>query len=170
MGSGKSTLAPLLANMLGYEHIDLDREIERKSGLLISEIFRIHGEQYFRDLERSLLINFSTRKNLVIALGGGTITYNNNIAIMKSTGLVVYLKTSPEIIIRRVKRNQNRPLLQDEDGTLLTEDALRARIQNLLTLREPFYTQADVTLEIGNARVAFTVDKLVRKLRGMVEG
>ena len=169
MGSGKSTLAPIIANVLGYEHVDIDKAIEGKTGLTISDIFKTHGEAYFRSIERAILVELSLKPNVVVALGGGTVAFNDNLSIMKSSGLLVYLKADPEIIIRRVKRKENRPLLKDEDGTMLTEEALRTRIHTLLTTREQFYLKADIIIEVGNANIPLTVDRIVNKIRKHVD-
>ncbi len=169
MGSGKSTLAPLIANVLGYDHADIDHLIEQRTGTTVAELFATRGEPFFRNLEHEILIELSHRSNLVVALGGGTIVFGNNLQIMKETGLLVYLKASPEAIVRRVKRKQNRPLLKDEDGTMLTEEALRNRVYDLLALREPFYQQSDIIIEVGNAAVAYTVDRVARLIRDRIE-
>ncbi|TAK57549.1 MAG: shikimate kinase [Bacteroidetes bacterium] len=169
MGSGKSTLAPLLANVLGYTVLDLDAEIERLNNMTISEMFRIHGESYFREKEHTILLQTKQEENIIVALGGGTITIGDNLDIIKSSGLLVYLKTTPEVILRRVKRKETRPMLHDEKGIVLTDDALRERIRALLAKREPFYSQADITIEVGDVAIAFTVDRIIKSIRKHID-
>src|SRR5437773_606281 len=103
MGSGKSTLAPILANTLGYSYRDIDAEIERITGRPITSIFSDQGESFFRDVERRILAEIgSTEKGCVISLGGGTIANETNLQIIKSSGILIYLKADAEQILRRV--------------------------------------------------------------------
>ncbi|MBI3189900.1 MAG: shikimate kinase [Ignavibacteriales bacterium] len=169
MGSGKSTLAPLIANVFGFDVVDLDTEIEKRTGTIISEIFQTHGEAYFRKIEQELLLETMTRQNIVVALGGGAIAFGNNLQVMKDSGLLVYLKVEPEEILRRVKRIQNRPLLKDKDGVMLSDDSLRNRISSLLLLREPYFNQADITILFEDASIALTVDRIVRLIRNHIQ-
>lgn len=165
MGSGKSTIAPILANTLGYSFIDIDKEIEHIAGKRVSEIFSDLGEEYFRDVERSALRDASLKDGCVISLGGGTITNEPNFRLVKSSGILIYLKISTEQIFRRMKHKTDRPLLKSSDGGILEEEDLRNRINILLENREQFYTQADITVITDNLRVGLTVDKIVDDLR-----
>ena len=169
MGSGKSTIAPILANTLGYSIIDLDSEIEKSVGKKISGIFDEKGETYFRDVERSLLINASLQHGCVVSLGGGTISNDENLRVVKSSGILVYLKTDLEHIVRRLRHKDDRPLLKSDEGSRLSESELRSRVKHLLTIREPYYNQADVTINTDNQRVGSTVDEVVRSIRQLIE-
>lgn len=164
MGSGKSTIAPILANTLGYANLDIDLEIERRAGKKISVIFSVDGEVAFRGIEQAVLRESTRMEPCVVALGGGTITYEGNLDIIKKSGILVYLKSDAEGIYQRVKNKKCRPLLQAADGSSLPEVALRERIEQLLALREPYYKQADVTVPIGNT-IGSTVDAIVRAIR-----
>lgn len=168
MGSGKSTIGPILANTLGYEALDLDREIERKAGKSVSAIFAEAGEEKFRLLERELLQACAVRSRCIVSLGGGTVSSKENLAIIKAAGLLVYLKVGEEHIVRRLSRKTDRPLLRADDGSLLGETDLRSRVREILRRREPFYQQADLTIEISDQRVGLTVDRLVHALRGRI--
>ena len=169
MGSGKSTLAPILANTLGYTFIDIDLEIERAAGKTVSAIFHEHGEAYFRETEHEVLERVSKGARCVISLGGGTITTASNLAIAKSTGIMIYLKTDVNNIFHRMKHKTDRPVLQDSFGERLSDDELRKRITEILAAREPFYSQADITVETDDRRVGVTVDRIVRALAGKIE-
>ena len=170
MGSGKSTLAPILANTLGYSYRDIDAEIERITGKQIAAIFTEHGEEFFRDVERKLLLEVSsTEKGCVISLGGGTIANDANLRIVKSSGVLVYLKADTEQIVRRMKFKADRPLLKTKDGTRLSEEELRARIKQLLSQRQPYYVQADVTIMTDEQNIGFTIDEIVRSIGQLVD-
>lgn len=162
MGSGKSTIAPILANTLGYSCFDIDSEIQHLAGKQVSEIFSELGEEYFRSLEHALLLEVSAREACVISLGGGTIANGNNLQVVKSSGILIYLKIAPEFIFHRLKHKTDRPMLKSGDGTLLGEAELRSRIDALLTQREPFYAQADLTVTTDNRNIGRTVDEIVR--------
>jgi shikimate kinase len=169
MGSGKSTLGPILANTLGYEHIDIDHEIEKIAGKKVLEIFRERGEEDFRKIEHQALVQASMGSHCIISLGGGTIAKLPNLAITKSTGILIYLKADVNRIARRVKHKTDRPLLQTPDGKRLSDDELLIRINDILEVREPFYNQADIIIETIDHRVGVTVDEIVRALTGLIE-
>jgi shikimate kinase len=165
MGSGKSTIAPILANTLGYTHLDLDHDIERRMGKTISMIFSEHGEQFFRDFERSTLRESGTQENCVVSLGGGTIVNTENLRIVLSHGILIYLKADIQHIFFRMRHKTNRPLLRTEDGKQLSDEELRTRIDTLLAQREPFYSQADITVPTDEQHVGKTVDAIVKQLK-----
>lgn len=164
MGSGKSTIGPILANTIGYEFIDIDRAVERMVGKSVNEIFLESGEDQFRSLERSLVAEIQHREKLVISLGGGTMVDSDNFKVIANSGIVVYLKSTPEQIYRRVHHRDDRPVLRHKDGTRLTDEQLRARIDDLYQLREPVYAKADFTIVAGEKKVGVTVDEIVRCL------
>ncbi len=170
MGSGKSTIGPILANTIGYEFADLDRMIEQAEERAISEIFRVDGEQYFRSLERALIAKLSTQTHLVVSLGGGTLVDPVTFRTIKSTGILVHIKLTPELILRRLQHRSDRPMLMDGKGNRLSEEDLRVRIGELYASREPLYAQADVTIEADERRVGITVDRVVRALSPLLRG
>jgi len=164
MGSGKSTIGPILANALGYTFADVDKLIEEKEGRSISNIFKSNGESYFRDAERSIITEVSALANTVIALGGGAVTRQENLKTIKRTGIVVYLKASSDHISERLKHQEDRPLIQDENGHPLSDDRLRERINSLLQQREPFYQQADIVVTVDNKFIEQIVDEIITQL------
>jgi shikimate kinase len=164
MGSGKSTIGPILANTLGYEFVDLDNTIEERQGMSVKRIFQEFGEEHFRRLERSMVNELVEKKHLVVSLGGGTMVDPSNFRVIIMSGVVVYLKVTPEQIFKRLHHKLDRPILTDIRGDRLSSDELRARIQELFLRREPFYLKADITVPTDDERVGITVDRIVKKL------
>lgn len=164
MGSGKTTVGPILANTIGYDFIDLDDAVESGTGLSVASIFRERGEEGFRGIERDVLRSLSLRERIVVALGGGALTDAGSLAIASTTGIVVYLHSSLEQIVSRLKRKSDRPLLLADDGLPLNDRALRERIGLLLESREPTYRRADIIVDTDGSKLGLTVDAIVRKL------
>jgi shikimate kinase len=165
MGSGKSTSGPILANTLGYDFADVDRAVEASEGRAVREIFRENGEAYFRERELQALRTLSTRPRMVISLGGGTLVQPSAFQLIRSTGIMVYLKMSPDEVMRRLQHRTDRPLLLDARGEQLPEDQLRARIEQLYSERSPYYEAADVVVPTDETRVGMTVDRIVKLIR-----
>lgn len=111
MGSGKTTTGRALAKLLSIPFVDLDDRIVQKAGRSINEIFKDQGERYFRDLETEALKNVSKSSNQIVATGGGIVINPENRTRLKETGLVIYLKTSTDVLWERVKEKKDRPLL-----------------------------------------------------------
>ncbi|RPH37805.1 shikimate kinase [bacterium] len=169
MGCGKSTIGPILANTIGYDFVDVDRQIEQAEGRSINEIFSEKGEKHFRDLERTVLMKVCSLPRTVISLGGGTMTVAENLEVILATGLVVYLKITPEQLFHRLRHRSDRPLLRTADGSQLGDEELRARIQLLYEAREPLYARADVIVLTDGTKLGLTVDSIVRRLSGLIE-
>lgn len=115
MGSGKTTTGRALAKLLALPFVDLDEQIVERAGLSVNEIFKTQGEPYFRRLESELLSQASSKSDQVIATGGGIVVDPANTSRMKRTGLILYLKTSLEVLWERVKEKKDRPLLSGSD-------------------------------------------------------
>lgn len=169
MGTGKSTLGPIVANTLGWDSVDLDAEIVKATGMKISTIFKERGEEYFRNLETQLLNDCSEKLKIIVSLGGGTITRNENMVTIKKTGILVYLKSSPERIFLRLKNKTDRPLFQTFDKVILSEEEALLKIKNLLNEREKFYKSADLIFDIDGITVGETVDRIVKVLKKKYE-
>jgi len=136
MGTGKSSVGRLTAHLLHFTFLDTDKVIEARAGKTIAEIFEQEGEPAFRDWERRIVEELKLRTQTVIATGGGLPANEANLASLKTHALVVCLWASAEAIYERVRAHSHRPLLNDPDP--------QAKIRHLLSVREPFYRQADV--------------------------
>ena len=141
MAAGKTTLGKYAARRLGREFIDLDRYIEARFMRSVSELFAELGEEKFREIERNMLHEVGEFDNVLVAAGGGTPCFFDNMEYMKRCGIVVYLTCSVDVICRRLIAAKNkRPLV---DG-VRAED-LPDVVGRMLTLREPVYIQAHHT-------------------------
>lgn len=138
MGCGKSTLGRALSQTCGLQFIDLDHYIENRFHRTVSEIFAERGEAGFRRLERAMLEEVSGFSDTIIACGGGTPCFFDNMELMNSLGLTVWLNTPVERLYERLKRNRSkRPILADK-----TDDELMDFIVEALGQREPYYGKA----------------------------
>ncbi|WP_051650003.1 shikimate kinase [Rhizobium etli] len=138
MGSGKTSVGRPLAARLGLDFVDADAEIEAAHRMTIPEIFAQHGETYFREGERRILARLLAGGPKVVATGGGAFMNSETRAHIAATGVSIWLKADFDILIRRVRRRANRPLLRSPDP----EGALRKLIDD----RYPTYALADVTV------------------------
>jgi shikimate kinase len=150
MGSGKSQLGKKLAALLGTGFIDLDLLISQQEKKSVPEIFQQAGEEEFRRLERVYLERIISEDQVsVIALGGGTVCFNNNLARVKEAGILVYIELNAAALFDRLKNGaQGRPLLKGLSG-----DAMLQKITKLLQERKTFYEQAHVTVKGVNLTV-----------------
>lgn len=158
MGAGKTTIGRQLADTLGLEFLDSDREIERRSGVDIPTIFDFEGEAGFRRRERAMIESLTRHDDLVLATGGGVVLDPDNRRDLASRGTVVYLETSVEEQLRRTRHDRNRPLLQADDR--------RATLERLDAERGPLYREiADIVVSTDGSRRAATVERIARALR-----
>lgn len=111
MGTGKSTVAKALTASTNMKCIEMDELIEKQQQMAITDIFAKYGEQHFRDLETALLESLKSEENLVVSCGGGSVLRDENAAMMKEHGCIVWLTATPETIFERVKDSTNRPIL-----------------------------------------------------------
>ena len=160
MASGKSTLGPILSNTLGWNFFDLDRLIERDANRSIRKIFEDNGEEYFREIETKTLRMLSLLENHIISLGGGTIASDTNLEIIKSSGYLIYLESSPEETYKRLRYKRDRPALLFDGDEEPTKSEFIEKINFLLEKRLRYYNQADLTINTDNYQVGRTVDKL----------
>jgi shikimate kinase len=169
MGSGKSTIGPILANTIGYNFVDLDLFIEQQEKRKIGDIFKQEGEKAFREMERKFLKQVAGTPRLVISLGGGTITDQDSLDLVKESGVLVYLKADPEYIYKRLRTKSDRPMLRTADGDLMDAEQLQLRIDELLTKRKNYYEQAHVIIHTDDKKIGNTIDELVKMLRHHIE-
>lgn len=131
MGSGKTTVGRVLASRLGLEFVDLDQAIEQRCGVEVALIFEIEGESGFRARERAMLEEIIRRDGILLATGGGSVLDPDNRALLRARALVVWLQTSVDQQIKRLARDQRRPLLRAPNR--------RQRLEQLATERDPVY-------------------------------
>lgn len=164
-GSGKSTVGRQLARRLGLVFVDSDVEIERRLGCSIREYFEREGEDNFRDVEQTTIFelfetSISSSLNaaaLVLSTGGGSVLRSVNRKILRQNGQVVYLHSQPDDIIKRLRHDRNRPLLQVGDPL--------QRLRDLYTVRDPLYREtAHFVVETGRPSVATLVNMIVMQL------
>ena len=149
MGSGKSTIGNILAKKLNRDFKDSDHFIEQRTGVDIARIFDIEGETGFRDRESKALKTLLSQNNRVVATGGGSVLREENRALLRSKGYIIFLDTSVNQQLQRLRRDKKRPLLQTENP--------RERLENLFDARRPIYLDlADLAIK--------TDRKLARKL------
>ena len=138
MGAGKSTIGPLLSTRLGWTFVDLDEEIERWSGNPIRTIFEVHGEAYFRSLEKSAIERLRDRQCCVVALGGGAFVAEENRLLVRDLGWSVFLDCPLELLLTRCPADGRRPLLRDYP-----------RIEALYQSRLPSYQTSDFRIDVS---------------------
>jgi shikimate kinase len=154
MGTGKSVVGRRLAERLGLSFLDLDDLIEEAAGMAIPEIFASEGESGFRRREREVIASLATRRDCVIATGGGAVLDPENVRNLKTGAVIICLRAEPTIILERIGADAHRPLLQGPDRL--------ARIRELLEQRASAYAQADFSVETGRFDPEEIVDRIVR--------
>jgi shikimate kinase len=154
MGSGKTAVGKHLARLLRAPFRDSDAEIESRTGVDISYIFSREGEAGFRQREREVLEEVTRESPIVLATGGGAILLPENRQVLNERGFVVYLRTSLDQQVERVRQGRNRPLLHNVDPlTKLTE---------LMVVREPLYESlADFTIATDGRKVHMVADAIL---------
>ena len=142
MGSGKSYWAQQLSAQYNIDWMDLDAEIEKETSLTIKEIFETEGEAFFRNKERDALHNLSSFQNIVIATGGGTPCFHNNMQWMNEQGTTIWIDEPIDVLVKRlVPEKAHRPLIKN-----LSDHELHTFLSHKLKEREPFYSQAKFRL------------------------
>jgi shikimate kinase len=152
MGAGKSTVGRRLAARLGLGFADADTEIEAAAGMPISEIFAKHGEDYFRAGEKRVIARLLDGGPQVLATGGGAVMDASTRGLIAANGVSVWLKADAEILQRRTRRRNDRPLAD--------------KIAMLLPEREPFYAQSDITVQSREEPHEAVVEEIIVALAG----
>lgn len=157
MGCGKSSVGRRLAHRLGVPFADADDEIELAHRKTIKEIFADHGEAYFRQGEKRVIARMLRNGPQVLATGGGAYMDPDTRAAIRANGIAIWLKADLPLLMRRVLRRSNRPLLQAEDP--------QAVMQGLMDKRYPVYAEADLTIESRDVPHEVMVDDILRALK-----
>jgi shikimate kinase len=164
MGAGKSTLGKAVSRQLGVDFIDLDTYIERRTHRTVKQIFAEDGEDAFRELERRMLHEVADIDHVVIAAGGGTPCFFDNMQYMNAHGTTVFLEVSEPVLINRLKLGKRkRPLLASK-----TDEELQEVVREAMARRLPFYQQAQLRFSAdeleSDAQVRASVERLCRLL------
>jgi len=156
MGCGKSSIGRRLAAALGLPFVDADDEIERAALKSIPEIFADHGEAYFREGERKVIKRLLANGPQVLATGGGAFMNEETRAAIKTAGISVWLRADLDVLMRRVAKRDNRPLLKADDPT--------AVMRNLMEQRYPVYAEADITIDSRDTTHDIIVNEIITSL------
>lgn len=162
MGSGKSTVGRRLATRLHLPFLDADHEIEAAAGMSIADIFSIHGEPYFRDGEARVIARLLDGGPCVLATGGGAFMRKDTRERIARKGISLWLKADGDVILKRVKRRADRPLLQTADPA--------ATIDRLIAERSPMYALADLAVSSRDVPHEKIVDECVDALHARLTG
>src|SRR5215475_11851623 len=157
MGAGKSTIGRRLSARLNLPFVDADTEIEAAAGMTIPEIFEAHGEPHFRDGEARVIARLLDNGPGVLATGGGSFMREETRRRIGEKAVSIWLKADSDIIMRRVKRRADRPLLHTADPA--------ATVNRLLSEREPVYQRADLTIASRDVPHEKIVDECIDALR-----
>lgn len=157
MGCGKSTIGKILSEKTKRPFIDMDRYIEKKTNMTVSEIFEKYGEKKFREIESGVCFELSQKRGIIIASGGGTLTFQKNIDILNKTGRIVFIDVKYEILCERLRHDTKRPLLQVENRD--------EKIRELLDKRTPVYKGASSVYVDGNFASGYVADIILSILR-----
>ena len=160
MGAGKSTIGKRVAQMLGIPFIDADTEIEAVSRMTIPELFERYGEPEFRDLERRVIRRILRSGPKVLATGGGAFMNEQTRKAITRAGVSVWLKADLDVLMERVSRKGNRPLLKTADP--------RATMQGLMDVRYPVYAEAQVTIHSRDEKKEVMASEVVDALASML--
>lgn len=153
MGSGKSSVGRMLAKRLQRPLIDTDHKIEKDYGKKIPEIFAEHGEEGFRKIEQDVISEVGRMEGIIISTGGGSVLRKANVDALRQNGILITLTASPEVIIERVSRKKNRPLLNRPDRDEF--------IRKLMAERKPFYDVADLIIDTSGNELHEVVRRII---------
>jgi shikimate kinase len=157
MGSGKTTIGTRLAEKMGLDFYDTDHEIESHTGASVNLIFDIEGEAGFRKREKNILLELATKQGVLIATGGGIIVAKSNRDVLRRSGLVIYLQTTVEQQLQRLRRDRTRPILQTTNKA--------DKLYQLATIRDPLYAEtADLTFPVKNRNINSTVNQIYQAI------
>lgn len=153
MGAGKTTIGKILAKNLGKTFYDTDQVIEQRTGVKVSTIFELEGEEGFRKRESAAIEELSQLDNIVMATGGGAVLLPENRQALKQRGCVIYLRANVNDLWVRMRHDKHRPLLQNVD--------VRAKLEQLYHQRNPLYTEtASLIIDTGSQPVANILNQI----------
>lgn len=154
-GTGKTTVGNILkTKLLNFSFVDTDAMIVKAENRSINDIFAENGEDFFRNLETKAAEKASQLENTIISTGGGIVLREKNMEFLKQNGIIFYLKTTPEILVKRLQGDNSRPLLKTED--------VKLKLENMLKIRGALYEKADITIDTDNLTPEKTANEIVR--------
>ena len=157
MGAGKTTISDYLHTLFAMDVVEMDEVIAKREGMSIPDIFELHGEQYFRDAETSLLIEMQNRSNTVISCGGGVPMREKNVVEMKKNGRVVLLTATPQTILERVRDSHDRPLIEHNKTVEFIGALMEKR-------REKYEHAADIIIRTDDRSELEICNEIIRRL------
>lgn len=160
MGAGKSHVGRLLAELLGLPFVDTDRQVEEQAGCTVAEIFRRDGEARFRAVEKAVVVSALGQGPRIIAIGGGALMDAETLAAVLNGAVSVWLKVDPAVLTQRLEKSA-----KAGDRPLLAEVDVGAKLRELLAVREPVYSRADIKVETVDGSAAQTAEEVVKALK-----
>lgn len=157
MATGKTTIGKELSQKLNMGFIDIDKLIEEKMEMLISEIFEVYGEDYFRQIEKETIEEAMKLENITISCGGGVCLDPENIKNIRQNSQVILLEADPETIIKRTENDETRPLLKDRKQK---EDIRKIMEER----KDSYYKAADIIIDTNNKSVLNIIDEIIKKI------
>jgi shikimate kinase len=161
MGAGKSSIGRRLAARMNIPFVDADAEIEEAASMSIADIFAVHGEPYFRSGEARVIARLLEHGPQVLATGGGAFMNAEARATIRDKAVSVWLKADLDVLTRRLRRRNDRPLLKTEDPI--------ATLSKLLVVRDPIYAEADVTVISRDVTHEVIVDEIIAAICGKLD-
>lgn len=162
MGCGKSSVAEAMELEYGMKRIEMDQIIVEQNQMAISDIFKLYGEEHFRDLESALLEEVQMKENQVVSCGGGVVLRKKNVDIMRQNGIIILLTASPETILKRVENDVSRPVLEGKKTIQGITDLMETRC-------EKYEMAADVTIHTDEKSIAQICEEIQEKMRRIGE-
>lgn len=158
MGVGKTTVSDYLSMILNRSKIEIDKYIEEKENMTISQIFEKYGEEYFRNCETDVLKELNQKNNKIISCGGGIVLREENIDLMKKQGQIILLTASPQTIYERVKDSKERPILNNNMNVEFISSLMKKR-------DEKYLKAADIIINTDDKDIKEVSEEIIKKIR-----
>ncbi|MDD3181239.1 MAG: shikimate kinase [Alphaproteobacteria bacterium] len=159
-GSGKSTIGRKIASHLGLPFVDSDHEVETAANMSISQIFEKLGEPAFRDGERKVIARLLSGPPIILSTGGGAFMNDQTRQLIQKQALSIWLQATLDTLVERTSRTDDRPLLQNGNPKTI--------LSNLMSVREPIYSQADLTVVSQNVSVETTAQHVLAAIKNII--
>lgn len=157
MGVGKTTVSHELSRVMDTKEIDMDAYIVEYEGMNIADIFKLHGEEYFRTLETKCLVEIQKKLGRVVSCGGGVVLRDENVEYMKKNGIIVLLTATAETIFKRVRYSTDRPVLNGNMNVEYISELINKR-------KKRYFDVADIIIETDDKEVSVIVKEIILKI------